>query len=546
MNGVLPVVAYMEGLIIILALYAVITLMMIVQCWSLGAGQDERCAGGNVENDEASCEHEEVVHQSSAVESTPLKIDILDESCVERSEDNLSTCDKASFASIERNDDNVNSMDSAHKCTTKSEQRLGQYTNKTLQKSIILRFNLSPFVFPILYASLFQLVFTFSPIGGAGNPAMGLSRVYALRQVSSLFGEIYLVFWMGWLATISVGLGILPNPNMLRHSVPNGHKVAFTIISLLMFLYGSVRELSGRGFYLKDISQWPTTVANETPLKVSCVTRAESDCNQTALQKMVSRTNERLAAGDDLIMWSESAVDETVHPNMFAWNSDNRGAVVAPTFYEMVQGDEDNSSNAGKVYNRVQMMQEGVVISSYNKNRPVPVIESYVLGGSVKPHPAEVTFTPRTTTCRNDGCSASGTPPRQNLELNTAMAICFDFDFSYLLQNAHDADLVIGPSWYWASIGYNLWGHNTFRAIENGFTLIKCSEYGMTGALDPYGRPMVAFPTLNEDVHTFEVPVQRGIGTVFGSGGWIFGWVCVGLSPIVVLLSVVERFTCHK
>jgi apolipoprotein N-acyltransferase len=480
------------------------------------------------------------------MESTPLKIDILDESRLDRSQDKRSTCDKTSLAPDQRNVDKVDRIESDSNGPVNSKQRRAQFPSNKHQNSIIHRIYLSPFVFPILYTSLFQVVFTFSPIGGAGNPAMGLARVYALRQVVSLFGEIYLVFWIGWLATITIGLGIIQHPNKTRHIIPNSHVVAFAAVTLFMFLYGSVRELSGRGFYLMDISQWPATQASEAPLRVSCVTAAESGGNQTALQKMVRRTNERLAAGDDLVMWSESAVDVVVSPDMFAWNSENRGAVVAPTFYQQPQGGEDNNNSAGKVYNRMQMMQEGVVIASYDKNRPVPIIESYVVGGSAKPHTTEVTFTPRRTSCRNDGCSALGTPPRQTLELKTAMAICFDFDFSYLLQNAYNADLVIGPSWYWASIGYNLWGHNIFRAIENGFTLIKCSEYGMTGAVDPYGRPMAAFPTLNEDVHTFEVPVQTGIGTVFGSGGWMFGWVCVGFSPVVILLLMTGRFSGKK
>jgi hypothetical protein len=293
MNGVSPAVAYCQGWIVILVLYGVITCIMIVQCWSFEAGRDETGIRGGV-----------IVDQSSAVESTPLKIDVLGGSNLDTSPAIRSSCDKPCMASGKLNHDAIDYIDSRSNIPHHSKQ----------SRSIIHRSNLSPFIFPILFASLFQLVFTFSPIGGAGNPAMGLARVYALRQLVSLFGEIYLVFWMGWLATISVGWGIVPNSRTTKSTCPNGHMVAFVTVTLFMFLYGSIRELSGRGFYWDDISQWPTTMANEAPLKVSCVTRAESKDNRTALQTMVSRTNERLAAGDDLIMWSESAVDEMVSP----------------------------------------------------------------------------------------------------------------------------------------------------------------------------------------------------------------------------------------
>ena len=99
----------------------------------------------------------------------------------------------------------------------------------------------------------------------------------------------------------------------------------------------------------------------------------------------------------------------------------------------------------------------------------------------------------------------------------------------------------VGPSWYWASIGQNLWEHNIFRAIENGFTVIKCSENEISGAVDPYGRTIAALPTLSDDVYTFKVPVQKGVQTWFVSGGWIFGWACVGLSPLIFLMAVAGR-----
>lgn len=373
---------------------------------------------------------------------------------------------------------------------------------------------------------------------------MGLSQVNGLRQVVSVSGEISLVFWIGWLASIFVGLGFAnapSSPEKIKNRIPYCHLVIFLVLTLVMFVFGSLREKSSRGFYLDDISQWPMTRANETPLKVSCLTRATD-------KRMIARTNERIAAGDDLIIWSEAAGHGSMSPNSFEWNANNTGAVVAATSYDPIQGSQ-------KVYNEVNMMQNGTILASYAKNRPVPIIESYVIGGSRAPHVTEVTFTPRLATCRgndrrrflsqlssdNNCCDSSGKPPRQDLDLKTAMAICFDLDFSYLIRQARDADLVIGPSWYWASIGSNLWEHNIFRAIESGFTLIKCSENGISGSVDPYGHTIAALPTLNDEVYSFDVPVQKGVRTLFQSGGWMFGWVCVVLSPLVMMLAAVGR-----
>jgi len=83
-------------------------------------------------------------------------------------------------------------------------------------------------------------------------------------------------------------------------------------------------------------------------------------------------------------------------------------------------------------------------------------------------------------------------------------------------------------------MGDNLWNHNKFRSIENGYTLLKCSEDGISGAVDPYGREMVAIPTLQDQVHVMEISVVPRVPTVYASFGFLFGWLCVGLTPCFV------------
>lgn len=428
--------------------------------------------------------------------------------------------------------------------------------------------------FPILMTSLYQLIFRFSPIGATGNPAMGLSQVFGLRQTASLFGEIFLVFWLCWMAVVIVGVGFILGvggwvdrgldwtlgrvssrccgfccgreagddaPRVVvptRSVISSSHVASFALVTFLMYVYGGVRELAGRGMYWQSIELWPTTQASEAPLRVSCLTRNDN------LDTMIGRTNERLAAGDDLILWSEAAGSSIVTPDLFNWDAaksvGNEGAVVAPTFYD--------ASKGALEYNVVEMMQGGSVIARYEKNRPVPVMEPGVAAGSERPKPTGVTFRPaiaRSPAYYPDYLEEDGSEAvesnRQDLSISTAMAICFDFDFPDLFRKAHTADLAFGPSWYWASIGYSFWKHNTFRAIENGFSLIKCAEEGISGAVDPYGRTLVALPTLMDEVHVMEVPVQPGVATVFGSWGWVFGWLCVGLSPIVIALGALSR-----
>jgi apolipoprotein N-acyltransferase len=241
---------------------------------------------------------------------------------------------------------------------------------------------------------------------------------------------------------------------------------------------------------------------------------------------MIDRTNKRLASGDDLIMWSEVAGGYSqVFPDLFEWNSENTGAAVVSAYQAPVVG------NTVEAYNAMTIMQNGKKLSSYYKNRPVPLVEPNILPGPTRPNVTSVTFTPKSS-------SSTG---RQPVSLKTSMAICFDFDFSYLFRDASTADVVLGASWYWASIGFMFWEHNIFRAIENGFTIIKCAQGGITGAVDPYGRALAAVPTSDNEVHLMEVPVQNGVFTLFRAWGWVFGWVCVFLSPVVLVVIVWDK-----
>ena len=534
-NGIPPMIAYVEGLVVIAVLYAFVTVAMIIQCY-VWIDSDKFI---HFYKDTNNCNGK----HTQPNELTPLRAPTFGYS--------------SSDVSGESEQEVQNTAGEKPENAVCQPKKVHQNSVSLHSRFFIMNFTfmhhpyISPLAFPILFTSIYQLVFRYSPIGGAGNPAMGLAQVNGLRQVASISGEISLVFWIGWLASVMAAIGFLCpqyyNREKSKCRILRGHLVTFVIVTLGMFIFGSIRERSGRGFYLHDISEWPATRAHEAPLQVSCLTRTERS------RQIIDLSNKRLAAGDDLVIWSESAGQGFESPGMFEWNPDNTGAVLAATSYERIP-------RSRRVYNTVKMMQAGSVVASYSKNRPVPVIESYVLGGPRTPHTTEVTFSPRLATCGGGGgrgflsklnsannyCTASGKPPRQEIDLKTAMAICFDFDFSYLLHEAHDADLVIGPSWYWASIGTNLWEHNIFRAIENGFTMTKCSENGISGAVDPFGRTIAAIPTLNDQIYTFELPVQKGVETLFERGGWMFGWLCVGLSFPVLLSAFVGRLVMKK
>lgn len=292
-------------------------------------------------------------------------------------------------------------------------------------------------------------------------------------------------------------------------------------LTATLLVYGWIREGAGVGLYMQDIDQW--SMAKAPVLQVSCLTRPLDSSRQT----MIDRTIERMTAGDDLIMWSESALLDPVAWQDLDWSvATNPGTVVATTFFQ------NASSSSKKVYNSVVLWNAQGLVNEYSKNRPVPIVEYNVMRGTDPPEYVDVVFTPTLTTRSTTTNDTQDT--RDSVQRMVATAICFDLDFDYLARNAHQADLMVGPSWYWASIGTPMWHHNSFRAIENGFNLLKCSERGITGHVDAYGRTATAIPTLENQIHVMEVPLTKGVNTVYSSFGFVFGWVCVGLAPLVL------------
>ncbi|MFB4263301.1 hypothetical protein [Nonomuraea sp. GTA35] len=90
--------------------------------------------------------------------------------------------------------------------------------------------------------------------------------------------------------------------------------------------------------------------------------------------------------------------------------------------------------------------------------------------------------------------------------------ICFDADFPALARV--DADIMIVPARDWPEMGTLHSRMADMRVVENGYSMVRQAEFGVSGAFDAQGR------TLSEHVHergdrhvvVSEVPV-RGSAT---------------------------------
>ena len=84
-----------------------------------------------------------------------------------------------------------------------------------------------------------------------------------------------------------------------------------------------------------------------------------------------------------------------------------------------------------------------------------------------------------------------------------------------------------------------------FRAIENGISIVRQADNGLSMAADPYGRVLAQVDhfTSSERVMVAQVPIQ-GVPTLYPVIGDMFGWLSiVGFGTLVGWTMLFRRET---
>ncbi|CAG0927133.1 hypothetical protein TFLX_00375 [Thermoflexales bacterium] len=123
-------------------------------------------------------------------------------------------------------------------------------------------------------------------------------------------------------------------------------------------------------------------------------------------------------------------------------------------------------------------------------------------------------------------------------------AICFDMDFPALIQQAAQlkTDIMLVPAYDWEPIKPYHTEVGLFRAVENGFSIVRQVNEGTSMAVDYRGQLLAQqdFFTTAEPTMLVDVPTQ-GVATFYGGLGNWFVWVCGGLSVALLVLGLIRK-----
>ena len=374
----------------------------------------------------------------------------------------------------------------------------------------------------------------FSTFPAAANAVLDIGP---LTQVASIFGVggiQFLVVGVACCAALNLAYDDADTENIkrntatsagLRSSLVENPSVTTAMSAVrtrpgVSALFGLLLLLTVAGLLAQAglLYQVPVSDLIPSTVPVSCVFSQYAAYDDTTLWGVAAA---RVAAGDAVVLMSEEAFEvhsdeeeqalltqafDTVATSPLA------EAFLGVTYVKTPSGASMSTNQFALVSNLQNSADEPVW--NYLKSHPVPLIED-----DVSPGPGALPMHSSPTLGKLSG------------------AICFDLDFPLTVQQAgqRQVDILLQPSWTWGAILSRHFNGDAVRAVENGFTLFRCSSDGESGVVGPRGRVLSRSYTGHnpENVALYSLPLQSHVSTVYNAGGLAFDWLCLAGSLVV-------------
>lgn len=379
----------------------------------------------------------------------------------------------------------------------------------------------SSLVFPTAWV-VSEYVLSKGPYGTWGSAAYSQYGNLPLEQLVSVTGLWGITFLIGWFAAVCNWLW---EEGLDSGRTRRGVLLCIGTIATVMLLGGArmalfppssetvrVASLSARksGPELSDAvsrRMFEDKATNEDMVVIRRWAAARDD-------DLLARAEREMQAGARIVFWGEA--------NAIVMKDDEaafvtRGAQLAAkyrAYLGMAIGVWDRGHSRPFENKLVLIQPNGLVAWEYNKARPVPGPEAAMQ-------------------VRGDGKLRVLDTPYGRV----SSIICFDGDFPQLLAQAGALriDMVIDPSNDWRAIDPWHTQMASFRAIEQGFNLIRQTSQGLSAAFDYQGRRLAAmdyYQARDEDMVS-QVPT-KGVRTIYSRLGDWFAWAC--LAELVLLI----------
>ncbi len=391
-----------------------------------------------------------------------------------------------------------------------------------------LRGFIATLVFPLAYTAVEFIGFKLSPYGTWGSLAYTQFGNLPFMQLASITGIYGLTFLITWFASV---VNWIWEQKFDWSKIRNGVAI-FGGVMILVLFYGGMylMFLSPKSNEVK-IAGVQSHIAEEI-LKPVVDQINTGDLSRGVWDIYFTKTNiivddlfakSEIAAkgGAKIIAWSENPVMIRKEDESSFIERGKRFAKQEQVFlvmnYSINLSDNPRKAPQEKFWSdrTVIINSTAEVLSTYRKTILVPGFEATVAVSG------------------NDQAAVIDTPYGHITSL-----ICFDNDFpSFVRKQVGEkgVDILFDPSGDWKGLEPFHTNMMAYRAIENGFSVVRITSMGLSAAYDYQGRTLATMDYFKtkDKVFTAYVP-EKGIKTVYSQIGDVFAWLVVaGLFALI-------------
>ncbi len=434
-------------------------------------------------------------------------------------------------------------------------------------------------VYMALYLGLFCLFLNLLITASAGGSASASATLLAapILWVGLDFARGHLFTGIPWM---DLGYGLYQQPLLIQAADLGGHHlITFCIVlvnALFFWLFEKIRTpvtsssryhygygviallaLCAVGGYSALRYQHVSSVTTTSKKVIVAVVQGNieqsekwsPDLKEDTVRRYLALFGQAVDQTDtiDLTVWPETALPfypprEPLMNNVRDFVRDKRVALLTGSPYFTINPQRDKPV---EYYNSALMLDSsGTLIGRYNKQHLVPF-------GEYVPLRKYLWFLKPIVELIGDFTPGDSFEPLEIDRIKAGVLICFESIFPKIArrETAEGANLLVSmtnDAWYGrSSAPYHSLAMTAMRAVENRRSLVRAANTGISGFVEPTGIIRKPSSLFTAEAITDEVALTT-MRTVFGSGGYRFGAVCLFLIFPLLYWSIRKQRQLQK
>lgn len=357
----------------------------------------------------------------------------------------------------------------------------------------------STLIFPLASTAVEWFMFTNSPMGSWGASAytqFGNPLLMQLTSVTGLWGTTFLIGWSASLVNWVWEVGVADR-RVGRSAI--GAVVAALLLVGLAYARPWLTPTSTETVRIASFTVGDKAVGDIIPL-LSQDRQAFRRETQALHQEYLARTVAEAKAGAKIVLWPEGAglglADDVEALVLSGRQIANEEQIYLAMPLAILYPDEDRPFE-----NRLLIADpQGAIVLDHVK------FGGNEFEGSL----------------RGDGVLQTVETPYGLL----SGVICWDTDFPVVLRQAGrlGVDILLSPANDWQEISPQHGQMTAFRAVENGMTVVRQANHGLSLVTDPLGRTLAAADHFAGQRSTVSFAPISGVVTIYSLIGDVIGW----------------------